>query len=364
MMPLSSSSTTTGGWAGGGWWWTKREGASHLVSVKVQQRRSGSLDAILLAMSLSRRDLLIGAASTPLIAPLNKLTKPRVSSELTRVILFTDAHIPTPNADDRVKYHQQKRARQAFKAASSYKPDFWVFGGDNIMAVDQGQDEKLAMEQFDNWEMLVREEVGQPHASVIGNHDIWYPKGSTPDDRKALAKKAFQMPNRYHKAEIGGWSFFMLDVFHPGGPTEIDAEQWSWLDEELGKTSQPACVVSHTPIIGPCIQIEGGGVGGTKKIRELFLKHDNVRLALSGHQHHVDYAEYDRVTYICGGAVSAGWWGGNYSHFPPAFVVLDLSKDGYISNRTVYWETPLGEDGIVGGQGYPVALRPSSAFDI
>ena len=28
------------------------------------------------------------------------------------------------------------------------------------------------MEQFNNWEMLVSEEVHQPHASVIGNHDL------------------------------------------------------------------------------------------------------------------------------------------------------------------------------------------------
>lgn len=211
------------------------------------------------------------------------------------------------------------------------------------MSVDQGIDEAGALEQFENWAKLVREHVKVPFAHVIGNHEIWRPKGRATDDPKALAKRYFSMPHRFYRKDFRGWSFFFLDVFHPGAPTEIDEEQWAWLDSELTGTTGPACVVTHTPIFSVSNIVEGGGVGKAKEIRELFLRHENVRLSLSGHQHHVDRCEYDRVTYVCGGAVSGAWWGGNYAHFPPAYVVLDLTPEGNVHSRVHYWETKPGK---------------------
>ncbi len=263
-------------------------------------------------------------------------------------MFLTDAHIPLPSAGDAAKFRQQERARAAFRSAAAKNPSLWLFGGDNVMAVDQGQTEEQAAEMFANWSKIVREEAKAPHASVIGNHDIWYPKEGEPQDRKEMAKKAFEMPNRYHRADHGGWHFFMLDVFHPGKPISIDDEQYAWLDAELGKATGPCCMVSHTQFFGPAAQIEGGAVSDPKRTRELFRKHDNVRLALSGHQHHVDMCLYDRVSYLCGGAVSSAWWGGNYAHFPPAYLALNLFPDGSFTHKVVYWETQPGEPPAVG----------------
>ncbi|MFQ3676396.1 MAG: metallophosphoesterase [Fimbriimonadaceae bacterium] len=260
---------------------------------------------------------------------------------------LTDCHVPSPKSEDRSKLRPQERMTQAFTSANAEKPDLFVFGGDNVMSVDHGIDEAAALEQFENWRELRQKNVAVPCAHVIGNHDIWRPKDRTTEDPKALAVEYFAMPHRFYRTDYRGWSFFLLDVFHPGAPTEIDEEQWSWLASELANASRPACIVTHTPIFSVSNIVEGGGVGKPKQIRELFLKHENVRLALSGHQHHIDRCEYDRVTYICGGAVSGAWWGGNYAHFPPAYVILDLWPDGRVESRVRYWETLPGEPPIV-----------------
>jgi len=104
--------------------------------------------------------------------------------------------------------------------------------------------------------------------------------------------------------------------------------------------------VSHAPFFGPSCQLDGDPVGGKKELRKLFQKHDNVRLALSGHQHWLDKCELDRVSYLCGGAVSGAWWGGEYEGFPPAFLILDLNANGTFRSETVYWETKPGEKAI------------------
>lgn len=214
------------------------------------------------------------------------------------------------------------------------------------MSVDHGVDEAGALEQFENWRNLLDGNVFVPYAHVIGNHDIWRPKEETIEDPKSFAVEYFAMPHRYYRTDYRGWSFFLLDVFHPGSATQIDEEQWSWLDSELASASGPACIVTHTPIFSVSNIIESGGVGRAKEIRELFLKHENVRLALSGHQHHVDRCEYDRVVYICGGAVSGAWWNGSYAHFPPAYVILDLWPDGKVESRVCYWETAPGQSPV------------------
>lgn len=305
-------------------------------------------------MSLSRRDLLqsaaVGAAALAIPGSLlAQVPKPtRAPRGAFRVCFFTDAHVPVPAAGDAAKFRQQERVRKAFDLANRYQPKLFVFGGDNVMAVDQGNSEENANIQFNNWKSLLSEKVRVPTAHVIGNHDIWYPKEGAPADRKALAKAAFGMPNRYYKVTLGGWNFFLLDVFHPNKATEVDAEQLAWLDGELAKTNLPSCVVTHAPILSVTAQVEAGAIGGQRKMRDLFLKHEPMRLALSGHMHAIDRCEHERMTYLCGGAVSGAWWGGNYLDTPPAFLILDLFPDGRIQREIVYWETPLGAPSAVG----------------
>ncbi|MDB5023833.1 MAG: metallophosphoesterase [Mucilaginibacter sp.] len=66
-------------------------------------------------------------------------------------------------------------------------------------------------------------------------------------------------------------------------------------------------------------------IGG---IISLFNRHSNVRLCLSGHIHLWDKVVYNKLTYICGGAVSGAWWEGNKRETAPGYGLIDLYADG------------------------------------
>ncbi len=293
------------------------------------------------AMLIPRRSAMITglAALAAMGLPANALARSRRS---LRVCFFTDSHLPTitshPDRLPNDKLRHQERFRAALEKANSFGPDLFLFGGDNVFAVDQDNTEENARDQFSNWRSVVKEKVKVASHSVIGNHDIWHPKGTVPPDRKALAIEAFGMPNRFYSATAGAWTFMMLDVFHEGG-CKVDAEQFAWLESELRKAAGPVCIVTHAPILSVTpLNTGGGSVGGAKELRQLFLKHESVRLALSGHQHQIDRCDFDRVTYICAGAVSGAWWEGIYENFPPAFVMLNLNHDGSFTHDVVFWD--------------------------
>jgi 3',5'-cyclic AMP phosphodiesterase CpdA len=264
-----------------------------------------------------------------------------------RAVFFTDAHLPAemshPERLPNDEMRHQERGRRAFELAAAEEPDLVIFGGDNVFAIDQQNSRDNAEMQFANWNRVVDDKLNCPTISVIGNHDIWVPGEGVPvSDRKAFAKVGYQMPHRYYRHDAGGWSFFLLDVFGTGATEGLDEEQWAWFEGELASTDKPCCVVTHAPILSATNLLVGGAIGGTNRFRETFLRNPQVRLALSGHNHCVDRVEYDEVTYICGGAVSGAWWGGNYAEFPPAFVVLDLQPDGTLESEVVFWETAKG----------------------
>lgn len=291
-------------------------------------------------MRSSRREFLATSAACAaglLVTPaLGQSSKPKKNA--LRICFFTDAHLPGPNTHpDRLpndRLHHQERVQHAFDKANSFQPHAFVFGGDNVFALDQDNTPENAHAQCDNWKKVVDKNVRVSHHSVIGNHDIWT---SAPDDNRALARETFQMPANYYTWKMSDWKFVMLDVFTKQGG--IDDQQWAWLEQELSKPEdkEPVCIVSHTPLMGLTITVDGGGVGG-RDFRSFFYRFPQVKLALSGHNHMVDFCRIDRVTYICGGAVSAGWWEGDYQHFAPVFLIVDLFPDGKFESHEVYWE--------------------------
>ena len=66
----------------------------------------------------------------------------------------------------------------------------------------------------------------------------------------------------------------------------------------------------------------------SRHTKNLFLKHPNVRLALSGHIHLVDRVDYNGVSYLCNGSVAGNWWQGPFQETPPGYTLMDLYDDG------------------------------------
>ena len=246
---------------------------------------------------------------------------------------------------------------KAFRDVNSRGVEFWVNGGDAIMdALDESSHD--TERQWDTLLKLLKNENGLPVYHCIGNHDVWgwTAKEKQTTDRqygKQWVLDVLQMPARHYSFDKSNWHFVVLDSIHAhadGYMAKLDNEQFEWLKEDLKSVPNDrfVCVVSHIPILSMCAalirnrQDSSGGVSISKgrmhtdffELKELFLKHPNVKVCLSGHIHMQDEVEYLGVTYYCNGAVSGRWWGGKFHDFPPAYAIVELFDDGS-SQRTM-----------------------------
>jgi 3',5'-cyclic AMP phosphodiesterase CpdA len=235
-------------------------------------------------------------------------------------------------------------------------PDLILNGGDLVMDAVEADWERASV-QFDLWDRVSREHCRLPVVHCLGNHDIWGWHrrsgcvGDEPLFGKRLAMERLGLAERYYRFDRAGWRFLTLDSISRGGADDfearLDPEQVEWLEAELAATpaETPILVLSHAPLLGGGSLFFTGTPGDRERtgnwvvpgswlhidaraLHDLFLRHSNVRLCLSGHTHLQDRVEYNGINYINGGAVSGRWWRGNYHHTPPGFGIVDLYDDG------------------------------------
>lgn len=295
---------------------------------------------------LTRRELLTAGAATAGAFAFSRSLGSEHPHKVATFAFMTDCHLPATGQDDRLARAFEKVQND------SRKPEFIVFGGDNVFAVD-GMSSKAAEAQFSNWQRMVKANVSLPTYHVIGNHDICDDPNEGQDDPRAgkgYALEAFQIPYRFFSFDKANWRIIVLDTFHRDG-CKIDEEQLTWIKKEMADPKKHIALVSHAPILTVTSFIErsvskngefhipaGWMIGNAAQMREELRAFPNVRLSLSGHMHQIDRVEFDHVTYICGGAVSGAWWKGDYYHFGPAYLIVELYDDGSFSHNTIYWE--------------------------
>lgn len=239
------------------------------------------------------------------------------------------------------------------------RPDLILNGGDSIMD-SIGREQSAVKAQWDQWDRTLRENCTLPVFHCIGNHDVWgldKAKSKTTGDEALYGKKwaqdQFKLKERYYSFDRAGWHFVVLDSTMPQGSgytARLDDAQFEWLTADLAATPKatPVLVLSHIPILCGCAFLDGDNeksgnwtVPGAwmhidaRRIKDLFVKHPNVRLALSGHIHLRDRLDYNGVTYLCNGAVCGAWWGGNYQETEPGYALVDLYADGTWDSRYV-----------------------------
>lgn len=280
-------------------------------------------------------------------------TGPTVAGVPRRVLRFahlTDVHV---QAD--------LRGEEGFAAALQHvqqqedAPAFVMFGGDNVMNVDSRNGASKADEQLAVWRRCLKNELSLPSYACIGNHDVLRME---PVDGKQWAVEAYGLEQRYYTFDHSGWRFIVLDSTSPeegGYKGRLDAAQWEWLQQTVATTPTtiPIIVVSHIPVLGACAYFDGDNeksgnwvVPGAwmhvdaRAIKELFRQHPHVRVALSGHIHLVDEVRYNQVAYYCNGAVSGGWWKGDYQEFGPGYALIDLFEDGSSQRQYVNYGWP------------------------
>jgi 3',5'-cyclic-AMP phosphodiesterase len=301
-------------------------------------------------MSTTRRRFLAGAGAASVGAaiaasPAAALNHPG-RGRAVRILHFTDAHV-TPGVA-----RSEPETRRALKLGLRYDPDLVLQCGDAIMdalyASKADTDAQWAAHQ------RIYRELRTPVAHVVGNHDCWSGPGSEehPDGGKVQTLRELGLRSGYYSRRLGSWKLIVLDSIELlGGGAYVGRlgdEQTAWLRRELETTSRstPIVLASHIPIQTALVFTDAGlrnddgsftmppgwGVhSDLPELNDLFLRHPNVQLALSGHNHVRDDITYNTVRFACGGAVSGNWWDEadpGYRDTPAGFAIVDLFRDG------------------------------------
>ncbi len=328
---------------------------------------------------LSRRDLLKHASLAAAVFAGGK-TVPAMASpaalpegkrrRVLRVAHLTDIHLTTtrnaPHWLNTCLHHAQDQQ----------KADLILNTGDTIF--DASRTEEGPVRKM--WELsqkIWKDECSVPAEHAIGNHDIWgFDKGrsKTSGNEPLYGKKwvmsIYGWEKPYRSFDRAGWHFIALDSVIPkedspiGFIGQLDEEQFSWLSADLARVNPatPVLIFSHMPFFsaaahfwdrGPKGRIEQTGSWqvsaghmhiDARRIKNLLVKHPNVRLCLSGHLHMVERITYLGVTFLCNGAVCGGWWNGRHQEFDPGYGLIDLYADGSFEHQyvTYGWEKKEG----------------------
>lgn len=282
-----------------------------------------------------------------------------------RIAHLTDIHVDS-------LYNSEEGAAKAFNHVCSFpdRPDFIISGGDHIAdALKRGLPQ--VRDEWKIYRNIKNSECQIPVYPAIGNHDIYgwgFDRSKDSDYGRKWAMDELGMKNRFYSFNApnkANWKFIVLDSCRYDArniyEARIDEEQYEWLKGELKNTPESTniCIVTHVPIISSTTFFDGSNESSgrwvvpsqwmhidARRLKELFKKHKNVKLALSGHIHMHDEVNFLGVKYLCNGAVCGAWWNGNYQEFPPAYVILDLHDDG----SSHHYFVPYGDKNITNNQ--------------
>jgi 3',5'-cyclic AMP phosphodiesterase CpdA len=237
-----------------------------------------------------------------------------------------------------------KRAPEGFKmaidTANKLEADFVLTGGDLIAdALEASYERSDSLYKF---YINAIKDFNKPVYNTIGNHELcglYRSSGVDTTDNDyndGMYKRYFG--NTYYSFDHKGWHFIVLksiDDIENGYIGLIDQEQVTWLKEDLEKVDRatPIILVTHIPLITAYGQITKGALASNDKelvvnnsyeILQIFAGY-NLKLALSGHLHIVEYIYLqNKIHFLAGGAVSGRWWQGPNMGMEEGFMYIRL----------------------------------------
>ncbi len=321
-----------------------------------------------MADQVTRREAIgvIGAAAlgAGLVARASAQSAPSATGgarrRVVRVAHLTDIHV-----------QPERRANEGMTACLGHMqelaepPDLVLIGGDSIMDCFEADDARTRV-QWDLYRGILKNECSLRAYPCIGNHDIWGwcrsksgCTGSEPGYGKKRALDMLGLDERYFSFAFpgpgnGGWHCVILDSTQTDGGEGyrafLDEAQLDWLKRDLAAAGPQThvLVLSHIPIMSAtaALYAERNSAGDSTvrssllhsdaaKIKNLFARHPNVKLCLSGHLHHVERVDYNNVTYLCNGAVSGNWWKGRHHDCDEGYAIIDLFDDGSFRHQYI-----------------------------
>ena len=127
---------------------------------------------------VSRRELLVGGAAAVALGP--SLAEAAVTRKSKRGRAMRFAHLTDVHVQPKLAAGEGMAACLRHVQEQKDAPELVVFGGDNVMNVDDG-DAARGKVQLDLWKSVLKSECSLPYACAIGNHDVF---GNHPIDGK------------------------------------------------------------------------------------------------------------------------------------------------------------------------------------
>ena len=114
----------------------------------------------------------------------------------------------------------------------------------------------------------------------------------------------------------------------------VNNEQFQWLENDLsgiGKET-PLVVITHVPFQSLYYPAVEGRIVPTdmfenfKQVWDLLLNY-NLKAILQGHQHLHEELFVKDTWFLTGGAVSAGWWGGEFHRTEEGYLLINVDSE-------------------------------------
>ena len=237
---------------------------------------------------------------------------------------FTFVHMTDPQIgfhDDSPEYiHSDTLMQRAVALANAFSPDLVFITGDLVDKTDDPLQEAIFTRNLGV--------IDAPVWLVPGNHDI---RGYTAEKREAYIKlRGYDRFSFRHKgcAFIGFDSNCIKD-----GAGEPEAEQFSWLTEELRKASRAryTFVFLHCPVVREALNEPEDYFNFSMEDRARYLalfKKYGVDAVFAGHTHCPYGTEIDGIAFYTGTAV------GNCLHGARSgFNRARVTKKGFVVER-------------------------------
>lgn len=163
---------------------------------------------------------------------------------------------------------------------------------------------------------------------ICGNHDLENLDSSVYE--KVLKRK---LENR--SLTIKGFRLLLIDSQDPvidGVGGSVSADSLSWIDTEIGESSEPVIVFTHQALDDQDLEEnihfasmkELAYVENRLEITKLFKKHGNIVAAVNGHLHWHSVSLIDNTVYISVPSFTETW--NKYEKIPGAYSVIDFDS--------------------------------------
>jgi 3',5'-cyclic AMP phosphodiesterase CpdA len=286
------------------------------------------------ALRLSRRTFIKAMAALPVLS-LPWAPSGAASFKPFSFVYLCDTHLTNGVPDTSFKLLQESQLflQDTIPQINAHKPDFVIFGGDQVETIGAKSDE--------NWQLFIdlSQALNAPWTFVLGEQDV---SGKTPVDKMKVFGLDFKgrgitTSDPYWSCDpFDGVHLIGLDTSLPNSTAgDLSAQQLEWLKKDLAAAREKFIIIAaHHPLLPPP-PYDGGPpldeyiLPNGSDAREIIGGSPDVRLVLSGHLY-LNKVQIERDTYhiSCAGL----------NIYPCQYKIFRVEKDSIIMES---YEVPL-----------------------